>query len=116
MLKVKFIQIDNAVVAKILEQDEKIRNKSFDFSYYIAHNHKYYSLRSADVPEINKSILFLRGTNRELDHDYFINNFESIEEATKYIKNMSQCIHQYNLENQNNKPNEPTFYEEIIAE
>ena len=92
MLKLKFYQIENVVLMRILEQPER------NFSY-VGQNG--ISLRSIILPDINPSeqIINLRGSNKKADNLLAVADFLTEEAALDFISKAQECVTEYNGEN-----------------
>ena len=102
MLKVKFIQIKNVVLAKILQQNEETRGK-YELYTYSTTNGRIYTISSNKSPEIqiksNNNMLYIKGDFSDLDDCISCHSFSNEKEAETFIQNMSTCINLYNQHN-----------------
>lgn len=104
MLKVKFMQIENVVVMKVLEQSKKV-TEFLDATNFYAQNGMV--LKSCEEPEISDAWnIYLRGKNTNKDTLYNSYSFNSIDEADEFIDNAREAINEFNKKY--NFPNEET--------
>lgn len=89
MLKLKFYQIENIVLMKVLEQSEKGFN-------YCGENG--FTLRSSIVPDINiaEKIIYLRGTCEERDSLLTAVDFSTPKAALDFIAKAQELVAEYN--------------------
>lgn len=96
MLRIKFIQVENALCAKILEQDIVEPRNTLDNILFTASNG--FELRTYGYPEmcLDSNYLYLRGFREEYDHLVFCSEGEDTEKVSKYIQNALFAIKEYN--------------------
>lgn len=96
MLRIKFIQVENVLCAKILEQDVGESRRTSENTLFTASNG--FELRTYGYPEmcLDTNCLYLRGFREEYDHLVFSSEGESIEKVSKYIQNALLAIKEYN--------------------
>ena len=113
MLKVKFIQIENVVVMKVLEQSKKdTENLKEHFN-----SQNGMSLKSWNFPEISDHItIYLRGKDTNADTSYASYTFESIDDANKFINNAKKAINEFNTKFDFLEEDEEVKIKTIIAQ
>ena len=91
-LKIKFWQIENLVVMKILDQDERLRGKEVIYE----DSDLDMTIYSVKVPDMTSKSLFIRGERKEKDSMVCNATFNSTEDATDYVKKCQKLISNYN--------------------
>ena len=115
MLKVKFMQIENVVVMKVLEQSKKdteILKEDFNSQNGMC-------LRSCEYPEISDSVvIYLRGKDTNNDTLYTSYSFGSIDNANEFINNAKGAINEFNekFKSLNDEKDEEVKIYTIIAQ
>lgn len=96
MLRIKFIQVENVLCAKILEQDIGELRSTSENTLFTASNG--FELRTYGYPEIcpDSNCLYLRGFKEEYDNLVFSIEGENIEQISKYIQDALLAIKEYN--------------------
>lgn len=115
MLKVKFMQIENVVVMKVLEQSKK-DTKILDEYFY---SQSGMTLKSCEHPEISDSHnIYLRGKNTNNDTLYTSYSFGSIDDANEFINNAKGAINEFNekFKSLNDEKDEEVKIYTIIAQ
>ena len=98
MLKLKFYQIENVVLMRILEQPERM------FEYRSSDN---FLLASRAYPQMNSNEIFVRGTDKAYDNNLSSITFLTTEKAKDFIATAKKAVREYN---------EKDFPEENIKE
>lgn len=107
MLRLKFYQIENVVVMKVLEQDRR----NINFTY------KGLTLESIDHPEIREGdFIYLRGDEEKKDNNLACHDFETNEAAKKFIDCAMEVVRAYNKEYSQIKDEPEIKIQEFIAE
>lgn len=79
---------------KILYMDERFRDgRSLTFPQYVASNHMF--VQSADMPELTRATIFLRGQANHRDNElcgYFFNEGRN---ALDYYNNVIKALHEW---------------------
>lgn len=91
-LKVEFTRHGREVTAKVLEMDESMRGN------YAVMEGNGYKIQSIMHPQITSTALIIRGGAKSRDHIEPKYEFDSVMEAKKYIKNISELIGEINAE------------------
>lgn len=102
MIKLNLFRLGNLVIMKVLEQDEKYRC-SYDYDddddLIFFTNSKNFSLRSCDRPELCYDCIYIRGAIDKFDNNYNVIDFETENEAIKYIEEVNQLVKEFNKSN-----------------
>ncbi|MBQ0124740.1 MAG: hypothetical protein KBS59_00255 [Clostridiales bacterium] len=101
-LKVKFMRYKNVVLAEILEQSEDLLGKIHE----IHDGDDDYLIKSLYLPQILKSKLFIRGSDKLYDHNVASYSYSDTGEAIKAIKNFTEIINEINSEEEKTLPGE----------
>lgn len=99
MLKVKFWQIENIVLMRVLEQDEETREKG---TLYEDEDIK---IKSCKYPDIKEECLYIRGQLRNYDTNICCYGFDDCDDAQEYIEKATKAIHAYNIKTGKAKEN-----------
>ena len=90
-LKLGIQRVGNIVFGKALEQDESLREKG------LLYEDKKIAVRSAGGPELyhtdsDPSTLFIRGSVREADNNWFASSYSSESEAEKVVEAIKRAV------------------------
>lgn len=91
-LRIKFWQVENVVIMKVLNQDEKLRNKGELFN----NDNLEMIICSNDYPAMLSDGLFIRGNLKERDNLACNYTFSSTKAASLYIEKCQELISGYN--------------------
>lgn len=119
MIKLKLWRIENCVLMKILEQDEKTRGEGVFFEHTIIKDNTSftYELRSLKEPKLTTTnCLYLRGYNKEQDSLITSESYNSIERAKREIHCIKETIEAYNKSLINGDNLEEEAFETLIVE
>lgn len=92
-LRIKFWQIENVVLMKVLDQDESLRDEGELFKS----DSLDMAILSNGYPAITWGRIFIRGNIKGKDNIVCSNTFNSIEDATVYIEKCQELIRDYNI-------------------
>lgn len=95
MLKIKFWRIENVVLMKVLEQDEKLRGSGL---VYRAKNGL--EIRSAHIQEMTPSILYIRGDESDRDENIITQTYKKVDDAIKWYKKYTDAVKEYNRQSE----------------
>ena len=88
MLRLKFYQIENVVLMKVLEQDNK-ENLYFQYDNLL--------LQSLDCPAIDdENHIYLQGSDEDSNNKMSCYDFETNEQAENFINKASKAVKEYN--------------------
>lgn len=91
MLKIKFMQIKNAVLMEVLEQGDEIKRGCREFF-----KQNDFCLASYYAPEIAEGIVYVRGSSRKMDNIVTCLSLDDEKSATEYIQKATATIKVYN--------------------
>jgi len=89
-LKINIFNIGKTVHMQVLEQNDKDRGD------YILYMKRELTIFSEDEPSIEKYGIYVRGLNKKKDSDIVSYEFESEDEAKRYIHNIKILVKHYN--------------------
>lgn len=108
MLKLKFYQVENVVIMKVLEQDNK-ENLYFKYENLL--------LQSIDCPAIDSEYkIYLQGSDYENNNKLSCYDFETSEEAKNFIDKAIHAVKAYNKEYSQTEDEPEIKIQEFIAE
>ena len=94
-LEVQFQQFGHIVIGKVLHQDESLRSTDIHKSKDI-YTKGTVNIRSSQEPAIVVSVLYIRGTTKTKDNQYFVKPFLNEAEAARWITNATDAINEVN--------------------
>ena len=108
MLKLKFYQVENVVLMKVLEQDNK-EDLYFAYDDFI--------LQSMDYPEIyNEDKIYLQGSDEDNNNKMSCYDFETSEKAENFINKAMAAVKEYNRKYSQTEAENSIKLKEFIAE
>ena len=108
MLKLKFYQVENVVLMKVLEQDNK-ENLYFEYEDLLLH--------SMDYPTIfDENRIYLQGSDEDKNNKMSCYDFETNEEAEKIINKAMLAVKEYNRLYSQTEEENSIKLKEFIAE
>lgn len=108
MLKLKFYQIENVVLMKVLEQDNK-EDLYFEYEDLI--------LLSMDYPAIDDgNRIYLQGSDEDQNNKMSCYDFETNEEAENFINKAMLAVKAYNKKHSQTEDEHRIEIQEFIAE
>ena len=107
MLKLKFYQVENVVLMKVLEQD--------DVDVYF--NYDDFILQSMDYPEIyDENKIYLQGSDEDNNNKMSCYDFETNEKAENFINKAMLAVKEYNRRYSQTEAENSIKLKEFIAE
>lgn len=95
MIKVKFIQYKNVVIADILEQGKEVVRGNYNRRFTDQYGRSFY-IDSASFPAVSGRTLFLRGTDVRKDKEVAAWSYNTKEEAKIAVQAFQTLIDQHN--------------------
>ena len=107
MLKLKFYQVENVVLMKVLEQD--------DVDVYF--NYDNFILQSIDYPSIDDdNRIYLQGSDEDNNNKMSCYDFGTNEKAKHFINKASLAVKAYNEKYSQKEDEQEIVFKEFIAE
>lgn len=91
-IKVKVWRIENAVLMKVLDMPEELRNEKI---IYISPSIGM-KIKSYSEPDLSLDSIFVWGNNKKNDNKIVVINLESITKAIDYYNNVINTIEEFN--------------------
>lgn len=119
MIKLRLARIENVVIMKILEMDERLRGIGGIYSAPIINDpdFKEINIYSRDYPIISYLCttieIFLGGKEKEQDHLITSFDFKSSDEASRFIKEVQKAIKKINQKYLEDEENMKDTFDEI---
>ena len=107
MLKLKFYQVENVVLMKVLEQDNK-EDLYFTYDGLI--------FECIDYPAIENNRIYLQGSDDENNNKLSCYDFETSEKAKNFIDKAIHAVKAYNKEYSQTEDEPEIKIQEFIAE
>lgn len=109
-LEIELLQVDSLLFGRVKNMDESLRNTStfFELDGVIIAS----SGDPALYPDGNacpkKTNLYIRGSNRRMDHKTFVAMYKTEKEATVWAEKIKHAVEKFNEDPLYSEPNTPT--------
>lgn len=95
-LKIHFWVIGNVLCMKIIEQDERLRQKNTIIDVKYDSGHAFFEINSVFSPEIAKNMIYIKG-DAIYDEEIASYSFHAPSEVKKYLEDIKQIFENINI-------------------